>query len=238
METTQDRLMQTSGSIFGSFMAQIYGWMSFALIITFAVAFGVEFLAERNLSFFNFVAAISPIVIIGQLILVLILSFLGRRMNAFLSAALFIFHSITMGIFFGVIFLGFTTTSIFLVFGGTIATFIVMSVFGLVTKQDLTSWGRLFFIGLIGLFIATILNIIMYFIAPGAASILDFILTYVGIALFLGLIAYHSQQFKVMSQSIGNGSGMTGLAIQAALTLYLDFINLFIRLLGVMGKRR
>jgi len=239
MNTTTDNLMQTTGSVFGSFMAQVYGWMVVALAITFGVAFGVEFLAERNEQFYVAVSITAPFVLIGQLILVLVLGFLGRRMNAFLSGALFLFYAVTMGIFFGVIFLGFTTVSIVLVFGATTITFIVMALFGFLTKQDLTSWGRLALFGIIGLIIGSLINILFYFIAPGVAQGIDYVLTYVGIGLFLILIAYDTQKLKKMAASIGEGGvGMTGLAIQGALALYLDFINLFIRLLGIMGKRK
>ncbi|MEO6728830.1 MAG: hypothetical protein ABIM99_02815, partial [Candidatus Dojkabacteria bacterium] len=105
METTSDRLMQTSSSVFGSFMAQVYGWMVLGLFLTFGVAFGVEFLAERNQQFYVFISIAAPFVLIGQLIIVLVLGFLGRRMNSFVTAALFLVYSLTMGIFFGVLFL-------------------------------------------------------------------------------------------------------------------------------------
>ncbi|MFS8130828.1 MAG: Bax inhibitor-1/YccA family protein [Candidatus Dojkabacteria bacterium] len=239
MNTTTDNLMQTTGSVFGGFMAQVYGWMVAGLFITFTVAFGVEFLAERNEQFYLTLATLTPFVLIGQLILVLVLGFLGRRMNAFLAGALFLIYALTMGVFFGVIFLGFTTISIVLVFAATTITFLVMAVFGFVTKQDLTSWGRLALFGILGLIIGSIINIAVFFIAPGVAQGIDYVLTYVGIGLFLILIAYDTQRLKKMAASIGeNGMGMTGLAIQGALALYLDFINLFIRLLGIMGKRR
>lgn len=220
-------------------MAQVYGWMVAALIITFGVAFGVTFIAERNEQFFLFISAISPFILIGQLIIVLILGFLGSRMNAFVSGALFLFYALTMGIFFGVVFLGFTTISIVLVFGATTVTFLVMALYGMFTKQDLTSWGRLAFFGLIGLIIGTILNLIVYFIAPGVAQGIDYILTYLGIGIFLILIAYDTQKLKHMAASAGeNGMGLSALAIQGALALYLDFINLFIRLLAILGKRK
>lgn len=239
METTSDRLMQTSGSVFGSFMAQVYAWMVGGLFITFAVAFGVEFLAERNQQFYIILATLTPFVLIGQLIIVLVLGFLGRRMNSFVTAALFLVYSLTMGIFFGVIFLDYTTISIAMVFGATTITFLVMSIYGFVTKQDLTSWGRLAFFGLIGLIIGSILNIILFFLAPGVAQGIDYLLTYLGIAIFLILIAYDTQKLKKMAASIGeDGVGMSRLAIQGALALYLDFINLFIRLLRIMGKRK
>lgn len=239
MNTTTDRLIQPSTTVFSSFMAQVYGWMVAALIITFGVAFGVTFIAERNEQFFLFISAISPFILIGQLIIVLILGFLGSRMNAFVSGALFLFYALTMGIFFGVVFLGFTTISIVLVFGATTVTFLVMALYGMFTKQDLTSWGRLAFFGLIGLIIGTILNLIVYFIAPGVAQGIDYILTYLGIGIFLILIAYDTQKLKHMAASAGeNGMGLSALAIQGALALYLDFINLFIRLLAILGKRK
>ncbi|MEO6729142.1 MAG: Bax inhibitor-1/YccA family protein, partial [Candidatus Dojkabacteria bacterium] len=133
----------------------------------------------------------------------------------------------------------FTTISIAMTFGATTITFLVMSIYGFVTKQDLTSWGRLAFFGLIGLIIGSILNIILFFLAPGVAQGIDYLLTYIGIAIFLILIAYDTQKLKKMAASIGeDGVGMSRLAIQGALALYLDFINLFIRLLRIMGKRK
>ncbi|MEP7103385.1 MAG: Bax inhibitor-1/YccA family protein [Candidatus Dojkabacteria bacterium] len=232
-------LIQESSTVFGSFMAQVYGWMVIGLMVTFAVAFGVEFITERNEQIYLLLATLSPFIIIGQLIIVLVMAFLWRKMNVFISAGLFLFYSLTMGLFFGIIFLDFTSSSILLVFGATIATFVVMALFGTLTKQDLTSWGRLALFGLLGLIIATVINIVFYLFNPGLAQSFEWVLTYLGVGIFLILIAYDTQKLKTMAASAEqSGLGMANVAIQGALTLYLDFINIFIRLLFIMGKRK
>jgi uncharacterized protein len=131
----------------------------------------------------------------------------------------------------------YTLTSILVAFGATFLTFAVMSIYGALTKQDLTRWGQIAMFGLIGLLIGTFINILVSIFAPGFGQGMYWILTYVGIGLFVILIAYDSQKLKRMAEN-ANGQNISSLAINGALQLYLDFINIFIRVLLIMGKKK
>lgn len=224
--------------VIGTFFAQVYGWMLAGLVITFGFAFAIMFLVERSPELYSILLIATPFVLIGQLVLVLVLSFLINRMNAIISIILFLIYSATMGIFFSVVFLEYTITSILVASVASALTFGVMAVYGFVTKQDLTGWGRLAMFGLIGIIIGSLVNLFVYLISPGFGETMGWIITYLGIGIFIILIAYDTQRLKHLAAE-AEKSGMIGsYAIQGALVLYLDFINLFIRLLAIFGKRR
>lgn len=228
-----------STSLLGSMLTQVYGWMSLGLGITFGIAFLLSTMLETNLAVRQFVLGSYPFIFIGQLLIVLVLSLLWRQMNAIISAGLFVFYSATMGVFLSTIFFAYSLGSIISVLGATVAIFIVMAVFGLVTKRDLTGWGTLAIFGLFGLIIATFFNFFLAFISPTTSNAASWILTYVGIGIFLILIAYDSQKIKALAyEAEMSGNGVSRYAIQGALMLYLDFINIFIRLISIFGKRR
>ena len=122
-------------------------------------------------------------------------------------------------------------------FGTTTLIFIILTVVGLTTKEDLTKWGPILFVGLLGIILASVVNFFF------ASTALDWAITYLGILIFMGLIVYDSNLIKKMTYATvlqGNDSQqmLNGIAVMGALRLYLDFINLFLRLLRVLGRRR
>ncbi len=128
-------------------------------------------------------------------------------------------------------------SSVLLAFGTTTLIFVILTVVGLTTKEDLTKWGPILFVGLLGIILASVINFFL------ASTALDWIVTYLGILIFLGLIVYDSNMIKKMTYTavLQGNSGqqvLNGIAVMGALRLYLDFINLFLRLLRVLGRRR
>ncbi|MBQ9437665.1 MAG: Bax inhibitor-1/YccA family protein [Lachnospiraceae bacterium] len=155
-----------------------------------------------------------------------------RRNNTVLSAVLFAAYSFINGATIGIILLAYTETSVgasFLMAGGMFA---VMAVYGMVTKKDLSSWGSILLMGLIGIIIASLVNLI--FLRNG---MMDFVVSLAAIAIFVGLTAYDTQKLKKRAM-MASGSSMEAIALMGAFELYLDFVNLFLRLLSIMGKRK
>ncbi len=214
-----------------SFIMKVYGWMALALSITGLVATATA----QNPDFLEPLLS-GPgmlILIFGQLGLVLVLSALIRRLSAVMATVLFLIYSITVGITFSFLFYVYTAESIGQVFFITAGTFALVSAYGYVTKRDLTSLGGLAFMGLIGIILGSVVNLFLQ--SEGVM----WALTYIGVLVFVGLIAYDTQRIKLMARGIGeDGEVQRKSAIMGALALYLDFINLFIRLLRIFGQRR
>ncbi len=214
------------------FMTKVYGWMCFALIVTASVALlTVSSPALANLILGNQLLFFG--LLIGEIVLVGYLAVAVAKMSASTATAVFIAYSALNGLTFSVIFMAFTAGSIASTFFITAGTFGVMSVYGYVTKTDLTRVGNLCFMGLIGVIIASVVN--FFFKSP----MIYWVTTYIGIAVFVGLTAYDTQKIKKMN-IIGNENTDEDKkeAIMGALTLYLDFINLFLMLLRLFGRRR
>ena len=214
-----------------SFITKVYGWMTLALAITGLVAVSTA----SNPGFMQTIVR-SPlllIVIVAQLVMVLVLSAAIGKLNAGVATGLFILYSALTGLTFSMLFLVYTGASIAQVFFITAGTFGIVSAYGYVTKRDLTSIGNLLFMALIGLIVASIVNMFLQ------SSALEWIVTCVGVIIFVGLIAYDTQRIKRMAAGIGqDGEVQRKAAVLGALALYLDFINLFIRLLRIFGRRR
>jgi hypothetical protein len=173
--------------------------------------------------------------IIGEFILVIAISAAINRISPGAALGLFFGYAALNGATLAIIFLAYTGSSIVLTFGVTAGLFGVMSVLGYTTKQDLTKWGPILFIGLIGFLIGSVAN---FFIASTA---LQWILTYVGIGIFLGLVVYDTQRIKKMTMGAimqDEATAVSRIGILGALRLYLDFINLFLLLLRIFGRRR
>lgn len=170
-------------------------------------------------------------VLILEFALVLICSATLKQNNAVLSGTLFLLYSIVNGITFSVIFLVFQISSIASIFFVTSIIFAVMALYGAVTKKDLSSWGSILMIGLIGIIIASVVN---FFIG---SSMVDTVVCVIGVALFIAFTAYDVNKIKKLSQ-MNTGLSTTVLGLFGALNLYLDFINLFLKLLRLFGKRR
>ena len=144
----------------------------------------------------------------------------------------FLAYSFLNGLTLSVVFLAYTKSSIASTFFVTAGTFAAMSLYGYFTKKDLSSWGNLFFMALIGLIIATIVNVFW------ANTTLYWVTTYAGVLIFVGLTAYDTNRIKQMLANQEVNEGTQKLALLGALTLYLDFINMFLYLLRIFGDRR
>jgi uncharacterized protein len=214
------------------FVTKVFGWMAFALALTGLVALYtassasmLEMILGNRMVFFG--------LIIGELLLVGALVGFLPKLSSRAATALFIIYSIINGLTLSIVFLVYTSGSIattFFICGGMFA---LMSAYGYFTGNDLTKFGSLLFMLLIGLVIASIVNIFLN------SSGLYWITTYVGIFIFTGLVAYDTQKIKNMGAYVTEGTEehRKG-AIVGALSLYLDFINLFLMLLRIFGNRR
>ena len=216
-----------------SFIRSVYNWMAIGLALTGFVAFYVANTPSIQQIVFG-----NPIVfyglIIGELALVFFLIARVQKLKATTATALFVFYAALNGVVFSSIFLVYTATSITSTFFVCAATFAACSIYGMTTKRDLTSIGGFMTMGLIGIIIASVVNIFI------RSSAMHMIIGYVGVLVFVGLTAYDTQKLKAMALSqpadIGAATVRKG-AIMGALTLYLDFINLFLMLLRILGNR-
>jgi uncharacterized protein len=214
-----------------AFLTKVYGWMAVALAITgiVAVAAAANFEAYSGLLLGNGRVAL----VLVQLGLVLVLSFLINKLSAGVATGLFLLYSAITGFTLSTLFLIYTAESIGMVFFVTAGTFALVSAFGYLTKRDLSGWGNVLFIALIGLILASLVN---WFLQSEG---LMWVLTYAGVVIFVGLIAYRTQMLKNMAIGVSDGGdGERKAAVIGALGLYLDFINLFLRLLRILGRRR
>lgn len=224
---------QVSVQATNTFLRGVYNWMTLGLGITALVAYSVASSPTLAQAIFT-----NPILfgglILGQLGLVFGLSGAVHRMSAGMATGLFLLYSALNGATLSVILLVYTAASIFKAFVVCTGMFAAMSVYGATTKKDLTSWGSFLFMGLIGIIIASLVNIFM------ASPMVDFVISGLGVIIFTGLTAYDTQKLKVMGESapMGDTLAIRRGTILGALTLYLDFINLFLFLLRFFGASR
>ena len=215
------------------YVRSVYNWMAIGLGLTGFVAYYVsnsEYLLRlifgNQLVFFG--------LIIGELALVFSISARVHKMQASTATSLFILYAILNGATLSAIFLIYTSSSITSTFFICAATFIICSIYGWMTKKDLTSMGSFMIMGLFGIIIASVVNMFV------RSSGMSMIISYIGVFVFIGLTAYDTQKIKNMALSqpagIDAGAIRKG-AIIGALSLYLDFINLFLMLLRVLGNR-
>jgi FtsH-binding integral membrane protein len=215
-----------------SFISKVYLWMSLGLMVSAGAALFMLSQPEllkavftNKLIFFG--------LIIAEVGLVIWLSAAAMRLSAAAASALFLAYSFLNGVTLCSIFLVYTGGSIATTFAVTAGTFFFFSVYGLTTKKDLTGLGGLAMMGLIGVVIASVVNIFL------KSSGLMWVMTFVGIAVFLALIAYDTQKLKAMHAMAAHDEDMSKkIAVLGALALYLDFINLFLLLLRIFGKGR
>ena len=212
-------------------MRKVYVWMTLALVITGFTAYGVATSPGiQQLVFGNSIVMWG--LIIAEFALVIGVSAAINKLSLTTATLMFILYSVINGALLSSIFLIYTASSIATVFFITAGTFGAMALVGYTTKTDLTSMGKILFMALIGLVIATLVNLFV------KSSGFTLILSYVGVLIFVGLTAYDSQKIKqMMLQAPDAGESAQKLALLGALTLYLDFINLFIYLLRIFGKR-
>lgn len=213
-------------------MRKVYTWMALALVITGVTAYGVanspailQMIVTNKILFFG--------LLIGELALVWGVSAMIDRLSLTTATLLFVLYSVINGVTLSFIFLAYTYQSVTSVFFITAGTFAAMALFGYFTKTDLSSIGRILFMALIGLIIATIVNIFV------KSSGLGMILNYVGVLIFVGLTAWDTQKIKQMLATAEDaGETAQKVALMGALSLYLDFINLFLYLLRIFGSSR
>ncbi len=219
-----------------TYLSGVFGWMFLALGITALTSWFVAgsqqmlamlYNAQGGLTLFGWIVLLAPIGF------VIWMSAGYQRMAASTMALLFIVYSVLLGMSLSFIFLAYTGTSIATTFLITAGMFGVMAVTGYTTKTDLTKFGNIMIMGVIGLFIAMLVNMFMH------SSGLDYIISFLGVLIFTGLTAYDVQKLKRIGAGAVAGTENTRkLTIMGALTLYLDFINLFLFLLRFFGNRR
>ena len=209
-----------------TFVRSVYAWMFGGLLLTaFASAWVVTSQAMQQLIFGN--RAMVWVLMIAELGLVFAISAGIRRFSPAAAASMFLVFSLLNGLSLSAIFFVYTQSSIVQAFVTAGGMFGAMSVYGLVTKKDLTSWGSFFFMGLIGIVLCSLVNIFLH------SSGLSFVISIVGVFVFVGLTAWDTQKLKAYATV--DGPMGQNLAIVGALALYLDFINLFIMLLRLFG---
>ena len=215
-----------------AFITKVYTWMALALGITGLVATATASNPVFMEQLFGS-PGVLLVLVLAQLGLVIGLSAAINRMSANVATGLFVVYAALTGLTLSAIFLVYTAQSIGTVFFITAGTFALVSVYGYVTKTDLTRVGNLAFMALIGIILASVVNFFL------KSDTLYWILTYVGVIVFVGLIAYDTQRIKMMANGMTeDGQMQTKGAVIGALRLYLDFINLFVRLLRIFGRRR
>lgn len=213
-----------------AFMLKVYNYMGLGLALTGAVAF----FSASSPAIMQAIhgTALSWVVMLSPLAFILVLSFGIQKLRPATAQALFWAFAGVMGLSLSSIFIVYTGTSIARVFFITAALFGAMSLYGYTTKKSLASWGSFLFMGLLGVIIAMVVNIFL------ASSALHFAISVIGVLIFTGLTAYDTQNIK---QQYYEGDGAViaeKKAIMGALRLYLDFINLFIMLMHLMGQHR
>lgn len=215
-----------------TFLPKVYGWMTAGLALTaLAAMLTLSSQSALNLIFGN--KMIFYGLIFGELGLVIALSAAINKISSTTATLMFLLYSALNGVTFASIFLIYTSSSIASTFLVASGTFGAVSIYGFVTKRDLTGWGSFFFMGLIGIIIASVVNIFLQ------SEMIYWITSYIGVFVFVGLTAYDTQKIKRIGEAgFGDEESRKKASILGALTLYLDFINLFLMLLRVMGNRR
>lgn len=228
-EMTLARAQQEASTVF---LAKVFNWMAAGLAITGAVAF---LTAQTGLAGMIVGSPLFFILIFAELGLVFYLSARISKIQASTASSLFVGYSVLNGLTFSVIFLAYTGSSIAGTFMITAGMFGAMAVYGLVTKRDLSGWGSFLFMGLVGIILASVVNIFL------KNSSLYWVISLIGVFIFTALTAYDVQKIKRIGEEGIMTQGEDAIAkgsIMGALTLYLDFINLFLMLLRFFGGSR
>ncbi|MGE0754654.1 MAG: Bax inhibitor-1/YccA family protein [Alphaproteobacteria bacterium] len=222
-----------------SYMLRIYNYMASGLLLTGIVAlFTANSPAMLNMLYTQTAEGFGPsglgyLVMFAPLAFILVMSFGMNRMSVFALQATFWGFAVVMGLSLANIFLAFTGVSVARMFFITAGAFGALSLYGYTTQKDLSGWGSFLFMGLIGIILASLVNLFL------ASSALQFAISVIGVLVFAGLTAYDTQKLKtIYYQVAGSAEMMAKVSIMGALNLYLDFINMFIMLLQLFGDRR
>ncbi len=237
--TNIDKIDYTTTVGQNTILRSAFSWMSLAMVLTtlsailFAYVPQLTALLMEPTEFGFKPTTLAYVVMFAPLAFVLAMSFGLHKMSMTVLIATFVAYSIVSGISFSFIFFVYNIGSIVNVFLSTTALFAVMAIAGYTTKTDLTKLGSLLMIGLIGIIIASIINFFT------RSSSMDYIISILGVVIFTGLTAYDVQKIKNLgATSQGDGTMAQKLGVMGALTLYLDFINLFLFLLRLFGGRK
>ena len=232
MDMQSRTYIESIPTVEADFMQKVYLWMTFALTLTGFVAYRTtqsEFLLELIFnSSFGFIG-----LILVELALVIWISSGIQRMSSNMAIGLFLLYSVLNGMTLSVLLIVYTGASVASTFFITAGMFGAMSIYGYTTKQDLSSWGNLLFMALVGIILASFVNIFLQ------SSGLYWLISYIGVLVFVGLTAYDTQKIKKLAaQVIVESEVGRKVAILGALTLYIDFIYMFIFMLRTWGNRR
>ncbi len=229
-----------SGSSTRTFLASVFSYMATALVISGVMAwwFGTDLGMQAWLRHVDARGIGGPtvlgyIVMFAPLILVFVMSGMVQRLNSTVMLGIFLLYSALTGMSLSTIFLIYTSGAIFKVFFMAAGIFGIMAFAGYTTKTDLTKLGSILMIGLIGIVVASLINMFI------GSSTMDYIVSIIGVVVFTGLTAYDMQKLKQMGEQVATGTETAQkMALMGALSLYLDFINLFLMLLRLFGGRR
>lgn len=210
-----------------SIFPKVFMWMFIGLLVSFGTGYYVY--TNPNMLYNIFSTNFYYVIIILELAIVIFLGVRIQKMNPLTAKLSFILYSIATGLTLSIIFVAFEITSIIFVFIITAIIFLIFALLGYFTKIDLSKYSTIFMMGLLGLIIGTIVNIFLN------NAFFDIILSWIGIIIFVGLVAYDIQKIKRYEIIIEDQDKA---AIISALDLYLDFINIFLRLLKLFGKSR
>lgn len=218
-------------SVYTNLMSKVFTWMTFALIITGVTAYGVATTPTFLRTLFTSDSLFLGL-LLTQMVLVLVLNAVLNRLPVVMATFLFILYSVLNGVLLSGIFVLYSMASIFKVFFITAGTFGTMALYGYCTRKNLASMGKILFMALIGLVIATVVNLFM------KSSGLEFIISYVGVVVFSGLTAWDMQKLRRLLQREYDNESTQKMCLLGAMTLYLDFVNLFLNFVKILGNRK
>ena len=221
---------EQAGSRVQTYMSHVYGWMTVGLLLTALVAW----FASSNMALIQLLSKGMWVLLIAELALVFVISGMINRLSGAAATTLFMLYSVLNGCTFSIYFKVYTSSSIASVFFITAGMFGALAFYGYTTKRDLSGFGRFLFMGLIGLVIASLVNMFTH------SDPLMWAITYIGVFVFAGLTAYDTQKLKELGDGLPQDDQniFRRYVILGALQLYLDFINLFIMLLRIFADRR
>ena len=228
--TPNGSIIEQTSSRVQTYMSHVYGWMAVGLFLTAFVAW----FASTSYELLVFLSRIMWVLLIAEIGLVFAISGMINRLSGATATTLFMLYSVLNGCTFSIYFIIYTSSSIASVFFITAAMFSALAVYGYTTKRDLSGLGSFLFMGLIGIVIASLVNIFLQ------SAPLMWAITYIGVFVFAGLTAYDTQKLKEFGVNLSQDDQnmFRRYVILGALTLYLDFINLFIMLLRIFADRR
>ena len=217
-----------AADIVRTFMARTYSWMAAGLALTA----GVAYMTAQNTELAMQVMQLRLPLMLAQLALVFVLSLFAQRLSSTVAGFLFIGYALITGLTFSALLFAYSPTAVISAFATTAGTFALMSAVGFLIKRDLSAMGRFFMFAIIGLFVAMLVNMFV------ASSALTLGISIVGVLLFAGLTAYDTQMLRNLALSGISGEQSEKAAINGALALYLDFINMFLFILRLFGGNR